>query len=100
MFFFSFSNLKHFTIVLYLIFHNHTFFSFIFKEIGGDTNARNNIFSITYLMLVNIKVLFFSFICAKFIFSENNMNICKLRENKNVQNKVLNVYCTLYNICL
>lgn len=43
---------------------------------------------------------FFSFICAKFIFSENKTNICKLRENKDVQNKVLNVYCTLYNLCL
>lgn len=30
---------------------------------------------------------------------ENNMNICKLRQNKDVQNKVLNVYCTLYSIC-
>lgn len=28
------------------------------------------------------------------------MNICKLRQNKDVQNKVLNVYCTLYSICL
>lgn len=48
------------------------------------------------------RFFFFSFLHAEVIFSnkKNNMNICKLRQNKDVQNKVLNVYCTVYSICL
>ena len=41
----------------------------------------------------------FSFLHAEVIFSENNMNIyANPDKNKDVQNKVLNVYCTLYSI--
>lgn len=51
---------------------------------------------------VMFRFFFFSFLHAEVIFSNKkiNMNICKVRQNKDVQNKVLNVYCTVYRICL
>lgn len=53
-----------------------------------------------YIKSSYVQILSLVSYMLRLFFQENNMNICKLRQNKDVQNKVLNVYCTVYSICL
>lgn len=53
-----------------------------------------------YIKSSYVQILSLVSYMLRLFFQENNVNICKLRQNKDVQNKVLNVYCTVYSICL
>lgn len=87
--------ISNFVIVIYFQY----FYIFGFWKVSLNICRSKTVQEYVYKMFLCSDSLF-SFLHAEVIFSENYMNICKLSQNKDVQNKVLNVYCTLYSICL